>query len=506
MRLIYSLSLILFAAFSTNAQAQGYWETGSCLLQNYAGQTPQYTYFRSSSADALCGSCYRHGYGTGVPHPPSSPSVCRHADSVNYINIVYKTCPAGTEWVDDMDGDLVLGTGSCQVPPPEFDCPEGWTKDSITINGTEHNTCSPPLEDDCEVILGYAGNTPICAAENEVNQCLAEGGSYQFSGMAPTCVFNDVDTDTNAPPFEECGSGAVYVINEGCQVIFDDPEDLFDPAEDTDGDGIPNTQDSDIDGDGIPNSSDTDVDGDGIPNSSDNDIDGDGVLNQNDGDMDGDGLDNGSDNDIDGDGTNNDVDTDDDGDGVEDGDDYEPGGPPAEEEEGTEEEQSVTGGGSCEEGNRPNCDGKEPILCAIAIQAWETRCNLEDDKVEGGNACDDDFVCEGDAITCYMAEQQFKSACWASELDPADLESRPEITENTVAALDEGDTDLSQIFDGVFNQAYTGGACPSPDTLNVAGATLEIKYQAFCDFADMLRPLILFFFSLAAFRIVLRAF
>ncbi|MGH0034842.1 MAG: type II secretion system protein GspJ [Myxococcota bacterium] len=38
---------------------------------------------------------------------------------------------------------------------------------------------------------------------------------------------------------------------------------------DTDGDGIPDSEDGDIDGDGIPNASDDDIDGDGIPNDED---------------------------------------------------------------------------------------------------------------------------------------------------------------------------------------------------------------------------------------------
>lgn len=45
---------------------------------------------------------------------------------------------------------------------------------------------------------------------------------------------------------------------------------------DTDGDGIPDSQDDDIDGDGIPNDEE-DEDGDGIPDYLDDDDDGDGI-------------------------------------------------------------------------------------------------------------------------------------------------------------------------------------------------------------------------------------
>ncbi len=52
-----------------------------------------------------------------------------------------------------------------------------------------------------------------------------------------------------------------------------------DPAQDIDGDGIPDWEDLDLDGDGVVNSEDADVDGDGLFNNVDPDIDGDGILN-----------------------------------------------------------------------------------------------------------------------------------------------------------------------------------------------------------------------------------
>lgn len=47
-------------------------------------------------------------------------------------------------------------------------------------------------------------------------------------------------------------------------------------GKDTDGDGIPDSEDPDIDGDGIPNEEDPDIDGDGVPNDEDDDDDGGG--------------------------------------------------------------------------------------------------------------------------------------------------------------------------------------------------------------------------------------
>ncbi len=95
------------------------------------------------------------------------------------------------------------------------------------------------------------------------------------------------------------------------------------PVEDTDGDGIPDSEDQDIDGDGFLNEQDafpyddeeySDLDHDGIGDASDEDIDGDGVPNEDDdfprdpgeySDMDKDGIGDNSDSDIDGDGIPN---------------------------------------------------------------------------------------------------------------------------------------------------------------------------------------------------------
>ena len=71
-------------------------------------------------------------------------------------------------------------------------------------------------------------------------------------------------------------------------------EDTLDDSVDTDGDGIPDVNESngDADGDGISNQQDLDSDGDGIPDSIElaNDDDGDGVLNFLDTDSDNDGI------------------------------------------------------------------------------------------------------------------------------------------------------------------------------------------------------------------------
>jgi hypothetical protein len=101
---------------------------------------------------------------------------------------------------------------------------------------------------------------------------------------------------------------------------------------DTDGDGIPDSQDPDDDNDGVPDDEDdfptdptenTDTDGDGIGDNADDDDDGDDVPDNEDAFP----LDPGESLDTDGDGIGNNADEDDDGDGVPDEDDPEPFNP-----------------------------------------------------------------------------------------------------------------------------------------------------------------------------------
>jgi hypothetical protein len=127
-----------------------------------------------------------------------------------------------------------------------------------------------------------------------------------------------------------------------------DPKDPDSKSEDTDGDGVPDSEDTfpndadesvDTDGDGVGDNEDTDDDGDGtlddedafpLDEDEDTDTDGDGVGNNEDADDDGDGtldvddafpLDDQEDTDTDGDGIGNNEDSDDDNDRVPDAED-----------------------------------------------------------------------------------------------------------------------------------------------------------------------------------------
>ena len=538
MRALYSLFLILaFSMFSLNAsaltghQCGGYAEIGT--MDNFNDFCARagfydYQYYASGGCRAdvshWYNACSIAGYNSDTCVEVTDPnhiafgkciSSCRDDENgnpqvptANGCGDPLPECEDPTESYDETFG--------CIPPPPE--CPSGQIRDVIDLGGFPVYTCTDPLPppENC-LVVGYGGNgIPICVDTQEVDDCTAGGGTFVYSHTAERgmCI---LDPPPEADPeIPDCTGNNLLVQSDAgefsCRPVYDTGSELSDvdnPGEDsiadkgidTDGDGTPNTSDDDIDGDGLENWQDSDVDGDGIINVNDPDIDGDGISNGSDGDMDGDGKPNGSDDDIDGDGVLNDTDTDDDGDGTADGEDSQPGG--TESEEGTEKDQSISGGGNCAPESQPTCDGDEPILCAIAIQTWKTQCALNDDNFEGGD-CASEITCEGDPIQCGIARIQWENKCY-SEF-PEGLGDKIEITSNDPSLLDQGDTDIGTILQGIYNQPASSESCPSPDVISVAGASLEVAYTPFCNFANMIRPVVLFFFGLLGFRITLRAF
>ena len=494
MRFIYSVFLTALL-FSPATLAQTYYSAAG-----FGGCT-------NSSQQGCCDELGGAGCATGDPNPPwqLSGNQCKAFrtvspfDACGVASLSTHSCAGGTYYDNltdtctacDEGYEYNAQSGSCEPIPP--DCPSGWEDAEIMTEGSsDYFRCIPSVEpDDCTVALGFVVNDPVC--EPIYDECLGFGGSYAMFNGVEACL---PPQDPPPPPeIPDCSGSTILTINQGsysCTPIYDSPEQplgIGNPGEgqgggdqgedsgngtnsgpvarpDTDGDGTPNVEDPDIDGDGTPNSSDLDVDGDGTPNSMDSDIDGDGTPNDLDGDMDGDGINNSSDNDTDGDGITNDVDNDDDGDGVADGDDTTQTG--AEGEDGTDTEDSVSGGGTCE--SQPTCTGKEPILCAILRQQWETRCAL-----------DGDFETN-------------------SEIDSL-------ISENDPSGLYGDDIDLTPELNSVFNQTEQNASCPADRvmTLGTVGS-ISFSYQPMCDLADAIRPLVLLMFAFFGFRIVMRAF
>lgn len=94
---------------------------------------------------------------------------------------------------------------------------------------------------------------------------------------------------SNGPGDNNCPAGTTYQ-NGHCQCDRSDEiyigdrcvsQDPGDSNSDTDGDGIPDSDDDDIDGDGTPNDTDSDDDGDGVPDDQDDSQTGGGTCPQN---------------------------------------------------------------------------------------------------------------------------------------------------------------------------------------------------------------------------------
>jgi hypothetical protein len=181
------------------------------------------------------------------------------------------------------------------------------------------------------------------------------------------------------------------------------------------------------------------------------DTDGDGTPDSQDDDIDGDGILNGQDDDIDGDGIGNDDDLDPTGEG--------------------EQLSSVSGGGTC--AARPTCVG-DAVQCAILFQTWKGRCDRQESDPSSPGA---------DDLSEY----------------PAELGSYSSSGLYTTV-------DTQSEFDAVFTPANITAACPAAKQFSVVGQTFAIDLSPFCDLAALMRPVVLFLFSLIGLRIVMRGF
>lgn len=175
-------------------------------------------------------------------------------------------------------------------------------------------------------------------------------------------------------------------------------------------------------------------------------------------------------------------------------------GPDCVQTPGTEgEKSSVGGGGTCE--SKPTCKG-DAVLCSINYQLWRTRCEdaLDGAEVTGAGTCESPFVCKNDPVQCAILKTLHDTRCDGADFDLAGFISAndPESLKSTV--------DLEPTITGIFNTSSPVGSCPAPLVLNVAGITLNISFEPFCEFALMIRPFLLIIFGLISIRIVMRAF
>jgi hypothetical protein len=193
------------------------------------------------------------------------------------------------------------------------------TDDSYTPN-PQYPNWNFWVEYRLQVLLSAFGTSGFGAARME----FVHASPSKLGTNTVEVVQDDCPIDGEPDPFPDCERAS--------------PETDCNLVPDTDGDGTPDTVDSDDDDDGIPDNVDgdangddvpdlADTDGDGIPNDRDPDDDGDGTPDELDGDdngdgildsadTDGDGIPDASDPDDDNDGVIDPVDGDDDGDGL----------------------------------------------------------------------------------------------------------------------------------------------------------------------------------------------
>lgn len=233
------------------------------------------------------------------------------------------------------------------------------------------------------------------------------------------------------------------------------------PQLDTDGDGVPDTEDA------FPND----------PNESE-DSDGDGI------------------------GDNSDSAPDDATNGEDDG-------------QGDETDNTATGGGDCKA--PPSCNG-DGIQCNQLFQQWNIRCKgvtLTGDPT----VCTAGYSCAGDVAQCAMIALQRKTACKEAG-DGGEGGTQGDANGNGVADVlegsgtgdtgDPGENDnVTRFGIGVDSSLldqeniFGGGSCPAPPSLTIMGKTISGgDFPYWCQAMAILRALILIFGAFTAVKIL----
>ena len=194
---------------------------------------------------------------------------------------------------------------------------------------------------------------------------------------------------------------------------------------------------------------DQDTDGDGIPDRSDPDIDGDGIPNSQDPDVDGDGV-------------------------------------PNEDETESDNNGEVSGGGTCN--SRPSCSG-DPVACSVVLQTWSTRCEAKEIG-QGINRLEAAVLSMKQALEDGLSAEGFDANGEA-------------ITDGEPASET---FDFSADIANIYNQGGAAGSCPADTIVNTSFGSIAIPWTVLCQFASTIRPLVIFLFGLAAFRMTMRAF
>lgn len=377
-------------------------------------------------------------------------------------------CPPGT---------YILGQTCYDEPPPEPECPipAGQTEQITSSSPLGSSTCyqnclvtarssggismmelatgqriywydATSTGDYCEAPSGAQSAPPFENYTDEDGCYMGFDGRYCPSGGG-SCPNSATAPDGGVycrtpPDSEPCNEGGGPSGDSYC--VQDDPN--YEEPSDSDGN-------ADSDGDGIPNKDD--------PAPEDLDADGDGTP---DGEQDGDGN------------------------GIPDGD---PGGIEDDGEgEGNEPGDGYHDGGTCEPGERvePECsDNMDAIQCALAIELFHVRC---DATTEHWDFVGDEEYLEGPSITSG---------------EDGDGDGQPD------NAIPSATLDAGTVVAGLSEDTISFGnlACPADRTFSMPGAfggSFTLSWEPICDWAAMVRPIVIALGYLMSALIILRKF
>lgn len=432
-------------------------------------------------------SCDRKDYASYPTHNEYVSAACGLVDVSSYDS---PTCIDKTEnntrrvyvaaCLSDSNSPWFLTSSGelCTTePPPDQQCsiPEG-TEKGISTDVKASVVC----DSNCEFVRN-SGSTCLFSGSN--TSCWARfrsnGDFCEFTDPQQDRPFHDFTDEDDCyrstsgnkfcevPPDSPCPNYTVIDGRKYCKESSEQPE-----PDDSDGDGIPDTDDPDpsnpdSDGDGAPDGDDPDpsnpdFDGDGIPDGDDPDRDGDGAPDSpgsgsGNGGGGGAGLDPDPNNpDTDGDGIPDGQDTDADGNGVED--DQEP----------EEEEGNTVGKGTCdkEQVEEPDCSSADPIQCAVLLNEWHHFCQeqLFREELKGT----EEYNQGGESLTDGDAP------------------------ENQIGSREVGfDSFLSGLDDS--GSGFGGSnSCPADIQVSVPPfGSIAIPFTFICDFASRIRPLVI---------------
>lgn len=177
-------------------------------------------------------------------------------------------------------------------------------------------------------------------------------------------------------------------------------------------------------------------------------------------------------------------------------------------------------GGDCKTNKAPVCKG-DPIQCYIAKEQWRTACLAERNgsSVSGGGDCSKLPECRGDEAQCYVVKKQHEIACAAKrnndrmqEIDDFGSKNRKFFDTLDANGDEKGITesigkdkiDLPKQFDtGIVRLPSQCPVIP-PVNMGIFGVA-EIPTDQFCDFARTFGRVMLAITYIVAFGIVVRA-